>query len=90
MPLPSCRPDLRRVKMPRLRQRTAADGARRDLLGRRQVLLHQRRRDRQDVADVVEAVAEVVGRKIVGGAEIDAEQIANRCCRIRPGSAGAR
>ena len=62
----------------RLGQRTAADRARGDLFGRGQVLLHERRRDREHVADVVEAVARIVGREFVGRAEVDPEQIADR------------
>ena len=42
-----------------------------------EVLLHQHRRDRQHVADVVEAVAEIVGGKVLLGAEFDAQQIAD-------------
>ena len=43
-----------------------------------QVFLHQRRRERQHVADVVEAVAGVVLREIVSRTQLDAQQIPNR------------
>ena len=39
-----------------------------DLLGRRQVFLHQRRRHGQDAGDVVEAVTGHIGGKIIGRA----------------------
>ena len=72
------------------RQRIGAHGAGGDRLGGVQVLLHQHRRDGQDVADVVEAVAGIVGREILVGAEVDAEQVADGVASIRCGSAGAR
>ncbi len=47
--------------------------------GSRQVTFHQHRRHRQNVADVVEPVADVVCRKVVGHAGFESvEQIANR------------
>ena len=46
-------------------------------LGGFHVLLHQDGRDGQHVADVVEAVAGVVGGEIFFGAELDAEQVAD-------------
>ena len=49
-----------------------------DLLGGGEVLLGQQRRHRQHVADVVEAVAGVVGGEIVGRLEVDADQVADR------------
>ena len=49
----------------------------RDSLGGQQVPLHQHRRHREHVADVVEPVARVVLRKVVGRTEVDAEQIAD-------------
>jgi hypothetical protein len=54
------------------------DGPPRDALGGRQIPLHQERRDGEHVADVVEAVARIVDREILVGAELDAQQIANR------------
>ena len=60
-----------------LGQRVTADGAGGDLLGRREVLLHQCRRNSEDIADVVEAVAGIVGGELFGGAEIDAQQVAD-------------
>jgi hypothetical protein len=46
-----------------------------DLLGGDQVLVHQQRRDRQNIADVVEAVADVVGREVVGGPQVEAREV---------------
>ena len=60
-----------------LGERIATDGARGDLFGGGQVLLHQGGGDGEDVADVVEAVAGIVGGELFGGAEIDAEQVAD-------------
>ena len=53
------------------------DGLGGDLLGGIQVFLHQQRREREHVADVVEPVAHVVGGEIGGGVELDAQQVAN-------------
>ena len=50
----------------------------RDDARRVDVFLHQHRRQRQHVADVVEAVPRVVYRELVGGPQRHAEQIANR------------
>ena len=50
----------------------------------RHVLLHQHRRQRQDVGDVVEAVAGVVLREVVGGAERHAQQIADGVVVLGP------
>ncbi len=55
-----------------------------DLLGRSEVLLHQQRRQRQHVADVVEAVADVVGGEVVGGVEVDAEEVADGVVVLGP------
>ena len=60
-----------------LGQRIGAHGARSDGFGRIQVLFHQQRRDGQDVGDIVEAVAGIVGGEILVGAEIDRQQIAD-------------
>ena len=49
-----------------------------DSLGRGEILFDEQRRDGEDVADVVEAMADIVGWKIFGGSEFDTEQIANR------------
>ncbi len=60
------------------------DGARaehrcaRHALGRHHVPLGQERRQRQHVADVVEAVPEVVLREVVGRLQIEREQVADR------------
>ena len=58
-------------------QRIATHGARGDLFGHREVLLHQGGRNRQHIADIVEAVARIVGRKLFGSAEIHAQQVAD-------------
>ena len=47
-----------------------------DLLGGDEVLLHQRRRDGEHVADGVEAVAAVIGRKVLGRIGSDPEEVA--------------
>ena len=47
-------------------------------LGSREIALEEQRRGRKDVADVVEAVADVVAGKISSGLKIDADQIADR------------
>jgi len=49
----------------------------RDRLGGVEVLFEQERRQREDVADVVEAIADVVGGEVVGGLHLHAEQIAH-------------
>ena len=54
-----------------------ADGERRDLCRRRQILLEQRRRHAQHVRDVVEAVALVVGRQELGRVDLERQQIAH-------------
>ncbi len=53
------------------------DGERRDFARGDQVLIEEGRRYTQRVGDVIEAVAFVIGRKIVGGIDLDPEQIAN-------------
>ncbi len=55
-----------------------ADRERRDFRRGGQVLLEQRRRHAQDVRDVVEAVALVVGRQKLGGVDVEREQLAHR------------
>ena len=65
-------------------ERLAEDGDAREALRRGDVLLHQQRRDRQHVADVVEAVARVVDGELVGGAAVDAEQAADRVVVLDP------
>ena len=74
--------------MPGARQRIAADGARGDRLGRRQVLLHQRRRHGEHVADVVEAVARSrpAGTRRSRGNRRRADR--ESCWRTPPGSGG--
>ena len=62
----------------RLQRRRAEQRHARDVVRGRQVLLHQHRRQRQHVGDVVEPVAGIVLREVVGGTHLDAEQIANR------------
>ena len=48
-----------------------------DPLSRGQIFLHQDRREREHIADVVEAVAGIVGRKIGCGLEVHTQQIAD-------------
>ena len=55
----------------------------RDPVGRRHVFLHERRRERQHVADVVEAVARVILREVVGWTLVDSQQIADRVVVFR-------
>ena len=53
-------------------------------LGRLEVLLEQERRDREHVADVVEAIARVVGRELLLGLEVEAHQVADRVAVLDP------
>src|SRR5690606_13319646 len=46
-----------------------------DLLRGGQVLFHQQRRDGEHVAVVVETVAGVVAGELIGGVNVDAEQV---------------
>ena len=55
-----------------------------DRFGRLNVLLHQQRREAQRVADVVEAVAGVVGREVFFGVVVDAHQVADRVAVFGP------
>src|SRR4029077_2700977 len=52
-------------------------GGRADPRCRSHILLRQERREGEDVADVVEAVADVVRRGFLISVEIDADEIAN-------------
>ena len=61
----------------RFGQRVGRDRARGDPLGRRHVLLHEHGRDGQDVADVVEALAGIVGGEVFLRAELHVQQVAN-------------
>ena len=74
----------RTVELGRGFRRIAHESAVGDLGRRVKILLHQQRRQRQHVADVVEAIADVVGGKIVGGLELDGQQIANRVGILGP------
>ena len=60
-----------------LGERGGENGDSCDFLGGGEVLFHQDGREREDVADVVEAVAGVVGGEIGGGLEVDGEEIAD-------------
>ena len=60
------------------------DGPVEDRLGGGQVFLQQQRRERQHVADVVEAVTDVVVGEIGGGLEVDADQVADRVVILGP------
>src|SRR5262249_37984354 len=53
------------------------DGELDDALRSGEVLLQQERRHAEDIADVVEAVADVIAGEVGGGAEVDAEEIAD-------------
>ena len=55
-----------------------------DVPRRRQVTLHQRRRDRQDVRDVVEPAALIVGRQQRGRVDVQGQQIADRVGVLGP------
>ncbi len=55
----------------------ARDCFRGNLLRRDQILFHEYRRDRKDVADVIESVAGIVGRKIVRRLELDSQKVAD-------------
>ena len=48
-----------------------------DSFGSLEIFLQQNRREGQDVANIIKAVAGIVLRKVVGRPEIDAEQVAN-------------
>ncbi len=66
------------LDLDRFRQRLGRDRAGGNPLRCVHVGLHQHRGDREDLADVVEAFAGVVGRERPIGAEVDGQQIANR------------
>ena len=68
----------------RLRQRFGGHGPLGNARGGRQVLVHQDRRYRQHIADIVEALARVVGREILVGAKLDGQQVANGVGVFRP------
>ena len=63
----------------RVADRELADAARGE-----QVPLHQRRRDREHVRDVVEALVVVVGRQQQLGVDLHAEQVAHRVAVLDP------
>ena len=58
------------------RQFYETEGSGRDSLGRRHVALGQERRDAENIADVVEAIARIIDRKFFGRLEVDAEEVA--------------
>ena len=60
------------------------DGLLDDRLGGRQVFLQKQRRHRQHVADVVEAVTDVVVGEVGGRFEVDANQVADRIVVLDP------
>ncbi len=66
-----------RIGLVRHRHRGIADGQPADPAGRGKIPLHQQRRHLQHVADIVEAVAGVVGRQHLGNLDLDRQQIAN-------------
>ena len=55
-----------------------ADREAADLAGRAQVAVHQRRREALRVGDVVEAVADRVGRQVGRHVDVDVQQVAHR------------
>ena len=64
-------------------RRRRADRRAADLLRRRQIPLHQRRRQLQHARNVVEAVARVVGRKKRRDVDVEIEQVADRVLVFR-------
>lgn len=62
----------------RLGRLGAVEGRADDPLGRGHVALHEGGGDRKDVADVIEAIACVVLGEVVGGAQVDTQEIAHR------------
>ena len=68
----------------RLHRRHAEERGARDALGGHEVALHQHGRQREHVGDVVEAVARVVLREVIGRPEVDAEQVTDRVVVLGP------
>ena len=68
----------------RFRQLADEDRLLHDGFTRRQITFHVKRRNRQHVADVVEAEADIVRRQIVASREIDAHEIADRVVVFGP------
>ena len=60
------------------RQWIATDRPRRDALSRTQILIHQHRRDRQHIANIVEPVAGIVAGEITLRVEVHRQQVADR------------
>ena len=60
-----------------------ANRERRDLRGRAQVALHQRRRKILRVGDIVEAVADGVGRQQAGDVDVDTQHVPDRAAIFR-------
>ena len=58
-----------------LHRRRSEERHPRDAVRGRHVLLHQHRREREDVGDVVEAVSGIVLREVVCGAHVDGQQL---------------
>ena len=54
-----------------------------NLVGGGEVFLHENRRHRQEIADIVEAVAHVIGREVVGRVKVNAEEVTNRVVVLR-------
>ena len=63
--------------------RGVADGQPADLARRRHVALQEQRRDGQDVGDIVEAPARVVGRQQCRNVDVEIEQVAHRTAVFR-------
>ena len=60
------------------RRRPDCNRGPRNPIRRCHVFFHQQRRERENVADVVEAVPGVVGGKVVGSTKVDAQKVADR------------
>ena len=65
------------------RGRIRDDGDGHDLFRSRQILLEQHRRQREDIADVVEAVAHFIQREICGRLEVHAHQVTDGIVELR-------
>src|SRR5205823_1421357 len=72
------------VALRRQRRQLAGKRLLDDRLGRGQVLFHEQRRQRQHIADVIEAVPNVVGGEILGRLEVERQQIADRVVILGP------
>ena len=81
--LPLRGPPRHRVGRLARRRRGVADRETADFGGRRQVALHQRRRQQLRVGDVVEVRALRVERQVIAGVDVEREQVAHRALILR-------